>query len=249
MINFKKIILGLVLASNVTGGSEFDGLSPLMIASRCGHLAAVVTLVENGAEVDKRASTGHTALVYASESGSLDIVKRLVENGADIDGPVNPLYAATENGRLDVVKFLLEEGGLASESVHVKILSIALVCGHMHFIKHLLNFVNFDYKTWQKMLMSTSHIDALKFLIDGFDFELSSYDAGEILTLAILNGDRDSVKYICDKGAKIAQDMLLLCLCVLRDDEKFILKYAIENASNRDEVPAMLDALGIKPQE
>ena len=42
-----------------------DGSTPLMTASKCGHVSAVTFLVEHGANMDLQDKEGNTALHYA----------------------------------------------------------------------------------------------------------------------------------------------------------------------------------------
>lgn len=65
-----------------------DGLTPLMIAARAGNAAMVDLLLEKGVEVDRRDSSGATALYWAIKSGSKAAVERLVAGGAAVDNAI-----------------------------------------------------------------------------------------------------------------------------------------------------------------
>jgi uncharacterized protein len=109
------------------------GMTPLLLASRDGHLDAAKLLVEVGADVNRADPNGITALLMALTNGQLDVAKFLIEHGADpkrADGwGRQPLWAAVDirnlavrsgaptndngidrDGALDVIKMLIERG-------------------------------------------------------------------------------------------------------------------------------------------
>jgi ankyrin repeat protein len=68
----------------------------------------VITLAQNGADIDCQHYGGRTPLSSAAEKGDYIIVRSLVRLGADIDLKDNtgltPLDYAIENGHIDVAK-------------------------------------------------------------------------------------------------------------------------------------------------
>ena len=58
--------------------------TPLRAASRSGHVEVVRVLLDAGADIQARNSTGGTALHSASLAGHLEVVRELVRKGADI---------------------------------------------------------------------------------------------------------------------------------------------------------------------
>jgi ankyrin repeat protein len=61
---------------------DAEGNTPLMIASRTGHVAFVIMLLDNDADKEIVNTIGRTALMQASHYGKLEVVKVLVANGA-----------------------------------------------------------------------------------------------------------------------------------------------------------------------
>ena len=68
-----------------------------MMAAKSGHAAAVASLLSAGANVDKKAIGGHSALAKAARRGNAQIVAQLLSNGAYIGA--GELAAAREGAK------------------------------------------------------------------------------------------------------------------------------------------------------
>jgi ankyrin repeat protein len=131
--NIEAARLLLAHGADVNAAETWGGQTALMWASARKHPEMVKFLVENGAEVDKRAidrdwerrvtseprvkemfQGGFTSLLYAVREDCLDCVKELLAAGADINKPdpenVSPLILALTNLHFDVAKYLIEQG-------------------------------------------------------------------------------------------------------------------------------------------
>ena len=67
------------------------GRTPLMLAAFRGNTAAVINLLERGAEVNARDREGDTALMFAAYGGHGLVVSLLLQYGANV-------YARARNG-------------------------------------------------------------------------------------------------------------------------------------------------------
>jgi ankyrin repeat protein len=88
-----------------------DGLTPLQIAAREGHVEVCRYLLDSGASV----VSGFSALHYAAWKGHLDVVKLLLSRRFEVNALTSgsrdtPLHLAVIGGNCEVVKLLLSEG-------------------------------------------------------------------------------------------------------------------------------------------
>ena len=98
------------------------GLTPLMVASSCGHVDIVVALIKAGADVNKQESFwGFTPLFFAIRGGkSFTIVETLLERNADpnaIADKRTPLDDANDIKQESISKLLSKYGGQTREKV------------------------------------------------------------------------------------------------------------------------------------
>jgi ankyrin repeat protein len=162
--------------ANPTG--KTDGVSPLWIASKDGHVEDVKRLLAAKADVNAARTDGVTPLIVASENGHLETVKLLLEAKADVNAAKNdgvtPLIVASENGHLETVKLLLE----AKADIHARRktdgitpLFIAAQEGHTDIVKLLLaakadvNAAKNDGVTPLSVASENGHLETVKLLL------------------------------------------------------------------------------------
>lgn len=98
-----------------------NNATPLIFATANNKPEVAKFLLKKGADVNARASNGHTALHYAAAYGPVDLVKLLLQKGAPVNFDVKdnaqgddpgctPLLYAAANGHLEIVKILLKKG-------------------------------------------------------------------------------------------------------------------------------------------
>ena len=105
----------------VEAGADLDattyqqGYTPLFLATDRNHSEVMSTLVEAGANPNRRASDGRTPLFIAAKTGSVDAVKVLLRVNADplmACGGLLPLEQAAQKGHSEVVRELLQHVGI-----------------------------------------------------------------------------------------------------------------------------------------
>lgn len=65
--------------------ADKNGLTPLMISTRLGHVEGVTALLAAGARIDPANSTGETPLIFAVHGRDVPMVRVLLANGANPD--------------------------------------------------------------------------------------------------------------------------------------------------------------------
>jgi len=90
------------------------GSTPLHLAVKHGHRAAVDALIQASADVRAADHLGFSVLHYAVRQGDVDTVITLLHHGASVEavaqGGVRPLLSAARAGNLNVVRALIGAG-------------------------------------------------------------------------------------------------------------------------------------------
>jgi ankyrin repeat protein len=104
-----KALLAAGAKVNAPSRSRYDS-TPLMEATRDGHLEMANTLLQAGAEVNQRDRHGDHALNWAAYFGHADLVQLLVDRGSRLDytgqSPENALQIATREKHARVIEIL-----------------------------------------------------------------------------------------------------------------------------------------------
>lgn len=76
--------------------ADKNGVTPLMLSARLGHIEGVTALLAGGARVDPVTSTGETPLIFAVHKRDIPLVRVLLANGANPDRTDNSGRSARE---------------------------------------------------------------------------------------------------------------------------------------------------------
>ncbi|KAG7328171.1 hypothetical protein KOW79_008115 [Hemibagrus wyckioides] len=159
------------------------GLTPLMVAAQKGFIRMVQKLVEYGADVHMKNSSGKDSLMLACFSGHLDIVMHLRKFGAtwqsrDVSG-CTPLHLAVVGGHLPVIAYMIQDGCELDVRDTVAqwtpLMNVSVVSGNSAVASLLIQA--------------------------GADVNVRDKDGKTPLMVAVLNNHEQLVKLLLDSGA------------------------------------------------
>ncbi|KAF6801170.1 ankyrin repeat protein [Colletotrichum sojae] len=111
----------ILVAESLFGEGTFNTKSrdremqrPLHLAARNGHTDMVAFLLEQGAEMNTKDSSGYTPLHVAANRGHTEMVAYLIEQKAEMEArdfhSQTPLHLAAAEGNTETVVYLIEQG-------------------------------------------------------------------------------------------------------------------------------------------
>jgi uncharacterized protein len=105
----------LYAGANVKATTRINGYTPLLLAARAGHAAAMQPLLDAGADPGSATANGTTALMFAAASGEIAAVEALLQRGADVNAKesvrgLTPLMFAAASDRAPIVELLATRG-------------------------------------------------------------------------------------------------------------------------------------------
>lgn len=204
--------------SLVNAKADAGGATPLMYAIHFNKVAAAKLLLEKGADVNAKASTGQTALFEAAANGQLEIVKLLLAKGATVNFTIHnnsegddpgctPLVLAAENGQLDVVKLLLEKDAdvnvrCSYNTIHECATPLIGACEVARDFERLGG----GPLPGSRVATTKKHgyLEIVKLLLEkGAKVDVKNNFGNTALLIAAGNGQSEVVKALLDKGASV----------------------------------------------
>ena len=104
----------------------------LIKACERNNLAKVKDILERGADINEKNSSGNTALILASINGYTDTARMLIEKGIRLDEKNNfgftALIWSSANGHEDIAQMLIDKGATLDEKIDGGNTALILVC-------------------------------------------------------------------------------------------------------------------------
>jgi ankyrin repeat protein len=115
-----------ILVTGTPDPSDWQaGWTPLHFAADESQQAAVVRLLDRGANIDARAEDGTTALLMAVAGRKQSLIRLLIDRGANVNlaakDDIAPIIAAHENGDRQTEALLRSKGAVLNPLVLVKV--------------------------------------------------------------------------------------------------------------------------------
>ena len=132
-----------VLAAAITQGFAADA-DALLTAARSGDVAAVNTLLGQGAKPDVRDAQNRSALLIATHANQIAVARALIAAGADVNAKDNiqdsPFLYAGAEGRLEILKLTLAAGADLVSTNRYGGTALIPAChhGHVETVRELL---------------------------------------------------------------------------------------------------------------
>ena len=240
--------------------------SQLILVAGNNDKNAVMTLLEQGADINYQDSDGKTPLSNAIINGNADIASLLLEKGADIDVlyEEKPLvFCAIENDNKELVELLIEKGANI-ECEHEKEYTplFYATCNNKIDIVSLLleKGANIEYKgkyesTPLFVATCNGNLALVSLLLEkGANIECENEDRLTPLSAAAANGHIDIVSFLLEKGANIeheGRNGMTPLGCAVFEKNKEIISLLLEKGAdiNHGGKPLLFSAIRSKDKE
>ncbi|XP_066575943.1 ankyrin repeat domain-containing protein 50 [Amia ocellicauda] len=208
-------VLQLLVKAGAHVNSEDDRAS-CIVQQALEREDSIRTLLDNGASVNQRDSSGRTLLANAAYSGNLDVVNLLISRGANLEiedsHGQTALTLAARQGHTKVVNCLIGCGANINHTDHDgwTALRSAAWGGHSEVVSALLyagakvDCADADSRTALRAAAWGGHEDiVLNLLQHGAEVNKADNEGRTALIAAAYMGHREIVEHLLDHGAEV----------------------------------------------
>ncbi|KAG6916011.1 hypothetical protein DXG01_008821 [Tephrocybe rancida] len=202
------------------------------------------TMINNGEDINKRATNRKTALHISAENGSMEIVKCLAENHAELDvqdqDGKTVLHMLAEWGNLEMIKHLVEKHANLNIQDQGKrtALHISAQKGNMNLVKYLaenqanLNVQGKSYNKAQDIILDQDKKTALQISAESGYTEISKYLIKHQADLNMQDQEKKNVLYIFIKNNNLEMMKYTIDECNLNEKDKYNVLHLAGQAGN-----------------
>jgi ankyrin repeat protein len=192
--------------------------SDFYAAVKRGDTSSITTMLNSGANIERRDDEGATALLIAIYAQKIDTITLLLEKGANVHYPVMdspPIYHAVMQGprAIEIIVLLVAHGAdlnVTAGPTRLNPLHWAAAKGMLHAASFLIS-QGLDMekrclrgKTPLILAAEKGHTNVVKLLIArGVDCHARSESGATALTWAASNGHLETVEYLLWEGARV----------------------------------------------
>jgi len=245
----RDAVVEWLLSENVPiDGISNDGITPMMMACRNGHLKVAQMLHERGASLTSKSLDGWNCLHFASGMGRGEVVKWLLSMKVPVDEPnneiVTPLMYACRSGHLKIVQMLHERGASLTSKVRdgLSCLHFAADEAREEVVSWLLDQglgVNETTKNGRTPLMmacSKGHLKLAQMLrARGASLISETNSLWNCLDFAAEKGHEEVVKWLLDQGLAVdgpPQKSVTPLMFSLKEKQFAVIRLLIKRGAN-----------------
>jgi ankyrin repeat protein len=210
--NYLSVSLLLEKGADIDAKENNHSYTPLILATRAGHIAIVKLLPVKGADIEAKCDGDCTSLIHAASKGHEAIVALLLERGAEIEAKdkdnCTALSYSTCSGYDAVVELLMARG--ANIEVRDKGGFTPLMCASNNGLKGVVELLlpkseiearSKDGLTALHLASREGHADAVLLLVGVANIEAKDKVEYTSLMLASWKGHLDVVIILLNAGA------------------------------------------------
>jgi uncharacterized protein len=253
MLRLMLLALLLCVSPSSTSVGAAEQNDDLQRAAEDGKVDRVRALIDKGADVNARDSSGKTALMYAAGRDHLDILTVLLQRGADVNAKTidatpkwlngwTALMYAGNHGNCNAVRVLLDGGANANATADDGASVLMQATGCRDDIVGAVQRTDADFAKGNTGAMGlasaalSGDARAVRSLLDkGADVNAKTNDGGTPLMFAAVMGHVDVMRLLIERGADIN---------ARNNTGDTALLLVIENASDADAMRALVALRG-----